>query len=280
MIFDDRICKLGEGPLWHPERQEFLWFDILSKKLLSAKREWQFDLHVSAAGWVDHDTLLVAAEGGLYKFNLETEAMEKLVGLEADVPGNRSNDGRADPQGGFWIGTMHMDAAENAGAIYRYYRGELRQLYPNVSIPNSICFAPDGKTAYWADTRPSRIYKQTIDVDTGWPVGAPEIFLDLLDQDLNPDGSVVDAEGNLWNAQWGASRMACYAPDGTFLREIKITASQATCPAFGGADLSDLYCTSASIGLGADHIAAHPDTGKTFVFKGETKGQAEHRVIL
>ena len=145
-IFDNRPCDLGEGPLWHPERQQLFWFDITNSLLRSRDDdhalEWRFDRMVSAAGWVDRDHLLIASERDLVLFDLRTEAETLVIDLEADNPITRSNDGRIDPLGGFWIGTMGKEAEAGAGAIYRFYRGELRRLYPDISIPNAISFAP------------------------------------------------------------------------------------------------------------------------------------------
>ena len=113
-VFDPRICELGEGAFWHPERAQPFWFDILGRRLMSQRDgdplEWQFDEMVSACGWIDRDHLLIASETALLRFDLRTGAHQKLVALEPDRAGNRANDGRADPQGGFWIGTMSRSA--------------------------------------------------------------------------------------------------------------------------------------------------------------------------
>jgi sugar lactone lactonase YvrE len=275
MIHDDTICALGEGPLWHPLRAQFFWFDILGMRLHTKGQHWQFDEHVSAAGWVDENTLLIASETQLFTFDLETEDMTYVCGLESDNPATRSNDGRADPQGGFWIGTMGKNAEANAGAIYRYYDGTLRKLFANISISNAICFAPDGATAYYCDTLKRKIMATDLDTD-GWPTGKPRVHIDVTDETFGADGAVVDATGNLWNAQWGASRVAQYSPDGQFIQAISFPASQTSCPAFGGKDLTTLYCTSATQGMDAPT----PDDGKTFAIQTTTTGQAEHRVIL
>ena len=274
-VYSDVSCALGEGPLWHPERKELFWFDILGMRLFSKGRDnpggsWQFDEYVSAAGWVDHDTLLMASATGLWRYTIGTVDRELVVPLEADTPVTRSNDGRADPQGGFWIGTMGINAEAYAGAIYRYYKGELRQLFDRITISNAICFAPDGKTAYFADTVSRRIQKVALDAD-GWPAGEAETFVDLRAEELNPDGAVVDAAGNLWNAQWGAGRLACYAPDGTFLRAVSVPTSQTTCPAFEG---TTLYVTTAADGLD------DPAAGLTYAADVGIAGQREHQVIL
>lgn len=283
MIFDPRPCALGEGPLWHPQRAQLFWFDIISKRILSRLGdqtfEWQFDKHISAAGWIDAETLLVATEVGLEKFDIETGNHSPLVALEAANPITRSNDGRADAHGGFWIGTMGKNAEPKAGAIYRFYQGELRQLFPNITIPNAICFAPDGLTAYFTDTVKRIIWRQHLDQKSGWPVGEPEHHIDLRKTGLNPDGAVIDAQGCLWNAQWGAGRVARYGHDGQLTQTLEIPATQASCPAFGGTDLTQLFVTSASDGL-TSNVPGTDAAGKTYVLQTDIKGQAEHQVIL
>ena len=275
-VFDAHPCALGEGPLWHPTRKALFWFDILGKQLFckgEARQAWSFDEHVSAAGWVDHDTLLLASATGLWRFDIASGARELVVALEADTPVTRSNDGRADPQGGFWIGTMGCAAEAHAGAIYRYYKGEVRKLFADITISNAICFAPCGRLAYFTDTFSKRIQRVALDGD-GWPTGAPAVFLDLRADGLNPDGAVVDRDGNLWNAQWAAGRVACYDPQGRYLRHVAVPASQATCPAFGGAEASTLFVTSAATGV------EEAQGGMTFFENVGVQGQQEHQVIL
>lgn len=278
-LFDTRACTLGEGPLWHPERQQLFWFDIMGNRLLSRDGDrplhWQFDENVSAAGWIDRDRLLIASETGLWRFDLATGARTLVVALEADNPVTRSNDGRADPFGGFWIGTMGKHAEPGAGAIYRYYKGELRRLFAPITVSNAICFAPDGHTAYFADTPTRKILRVRLDAQ-GWPAQPPETFVDLTAEGLNPDGAVCDTEGGVWNAQWGAARVARYRPDGSFDRAIPMDGLHSSCPAFGGPDLATLYVTSARVGL------TDPDDrqGCVFALNPGAMGLAEHQVTL
>lgn len=283
-VFDATRCALGEGPLWHPEREQLFWFDILSHQLHRREngktRSVAFDEHVSAAGWVSDSTLLIASETRLFLFDVEREKAEDVEGLEPDNTLTRSNDGRADPWGGFWIGTMAKDAAHAAGAIYRYYDGRITRLFDNVSIPNAICFSPDRRFAYFADTPTQIVMRQRLEPDRGWPDGDPEPWLDLSQQGLFPDGAVVDAAGVFWNAQWGAARVATYSPEAEFLGEMAFGATQTTCPAFGGTDLSTLFCTSAAANLDEAQKGRHPDFGKTFAVPEAGRGQAEHRVKL
>jgi sugar lactone lactonase YvrE len=110
--------------------------------------------------------------------------------------------------------------------------------------------------------------------ENGWPDVDPELHIDLTGTDFRPDGAVVDADGNLWNAQWGTARVAGYRPDGTFITAYRFAGKQTSCPAFGGPDLQTLYCTSAAVGLNGI------DDGKTFAIETNSTGQQEHRVIL
>lgn len=282
-VFDPRPCDLGEGPLWHPLRAELFWFDITNCRMLSRSadgpRGWDFDEMHSAAGWIDRDHLMLASESGLWRFAIEDAKREKICDLEADNAVTRSNDGRADPQGGFWIGTMGKQAEPGAGAIWRWFRGELRQLFSDITISNAICFTPCGHWAHFTDTVTGRVMKVALDAD-GWPVGDPAVFLDMRAEGLNPDGAVVDAQGVLWMAQWGAARVAGYGPDGQFLRALSIAAPHASCPAFGGPDLSQMFVTSARQGMDDPALADWPLAGQTFALASGTRGQAEHQLRL
>jgi len=276
-VHDPRPCELGEGPLWHPERGQLFWFDILGRRLLSREGdrplEWRFDDHVSAAGWIDRESLLIASETGLWHFNIATGVRQRLATLEADRPETRTNDGRADPQGGFWIGTMGKRAEPGAGAIHRFFQGRVTPLFTGLTIPNAICFAPGGRLAYFTDSPTRRIMAQPLDAD-GWPVGTPDLFVDLTAETFAPDGAVVDAEGALWNAQWGAGRVARYLPDGRFDRALPVGGLHSSCPAFGGAGFSTLYVTTARENI----TAPGPLDGVLYRCDPGVAGQPEHRV--
>ena len=282
-LFDSTPCTLGEGPIWHPLRASLFWFDILSGRLYQHNNgitsQHQFDGCVSAAGWIDKYHLLIASESGLWKFHIDTGATSLLQPLEADNPATRSNDGRADPWGGFWIGTMGKKAETGVGAIYRYYCGTITRLLDGVSIPNAICFSPDRQWVYYTDTPTRIVYRQALDSE-GWLQGNTQVFLDLNQQQLNPDGAVVDQEGNFWNAQWGASRVACYNQDGLCITSIDCSASHISCPAFGGRDGRTIFVTSAREGLHADELQQQPLAGSVFSQDTMVQGQQEYQVIV
>ncbi|WP_176248780.1 SMP-30/gluconolactonase/LRE family protein [Sulfitobacter sp. HGT1] len=276
-VFDARICELGEGPFWHPGRCQLFWFDILGKRMLSrrdgADLEWKFNEYVSAAGWIDNDTLLIASQSGLYQFEIASGLRVLLHSFNAEKCATRTNDGRADPQGGFWISTMGTSAQEGVGAIYRFHRGKLTKLYSGLTIPNSICFSPDGHTAYYTDSPTGVIMRQTLDAE-GWPVGAASVFVDISGEGMLPDGSVVDANGGLWNARWGAGLVARYFPNGDFDRTVKVPGLLSSCPAFGGKDFSSMFVTTAREGLDTPS----PNDGKVYELILDVCGIPEHRI--
>lgn len=279
-VHDQTVCLLGEGALWHPERGELLWFDILGRMLHTSGRHYRLTELSSAAGWIDRDTILMAQKGALVRFDLGTGQAERVAGLDEGNHGVRSNDGRADPWGGFWIGTMGLGEEKEAGAIWRYWRGQVRRVVPKVTIPNAICFDPDGTHAVYTDTATQIVWRQPLSDKDGSPTGERMQFLDFRGTDLHPDGAVFDAEGNLWIAFWGAGKVAGYGRDGRPLEEFPVPARQSTCPAFGGEGFSTLFVTSAAAGIPQPDLAAAPETGRTFAVETGRKGVPEPQVIL
>lgn len=282
-LFDATRCALGEGPLWHPERNALFWFDILGQRMLMRSaaqfRQWRFTEMASAAGWVDADTLLMATETALVRFDLETGDAVPLATLEADRPDTRSNDGRADPWGGFWIGTMGKNAEPGAGAIYRFWRGHVHRLFDAIAIPNAIAFAPDRSFATFTDSARGIVQRVALDRQTGMPVSDAIPFIDLTGQGAAPDGAVFDAEGCLWLAEWGAGRVARYNPDGILVQSVAVPARHTSCPAFGGDDFTTLYCTTAEQGLDLGS-PENAQAGQTFCARVSVRGLPEPKVTL
>ncbi|SFG22593.1 Sugar lactone lactonase YvrE [Palleronia marisminoris] len=282
-VHDHTRCLLGEGPLWHPERQQFYWCDILSRRVLTVQdgctRGYEFDRFVSCLAWVDERRLLVGTRTDLTLLDLDTGAQEHVVPLEAENAATRSNDGRVDPWGGFWVSTMATGKGEGAGSIYRYREGQLTKLIGGLTIPNAICFSPDRQWAYFADTPTGIINRWRLGED-GTPQGDPEPFIDESDNGHSPDGAVTDADGRLCVAHWGSSRVAIYDADGAYESEVRLPARQITCPSFGGPDLTSLYVTSAMVGLPEEAVSAEPGHGKTFRSPDAGRGRPEPRVIL
>lgn len=285
-IFDDKQCSLGEGPLWHPARQSLFWFDIDDKVLYEkpedgARQDYRFDRTVSAAGLLeDPSKLVIASEHNLFLYDLTSGDEQIIHDLEADEPETRSNDGRVDPWGGFWIGTMSYRAEVGLGSIYRFYKGELRRLFDNITVSNAICFSHDRRHAYCTDSLGDKIiWSIELDAD-GWPAAERQTYVDLGGSLFGPDGAIIDTSGNLWNAQYNAARVAVYDPKGSMIAEHSLPTSLTTCPAFGGKDFTTLFVTTAGGHLTPDKTSKEPQAGMTFRIKNAGQGRPEYQVQL
>jgi sugar lactone lactonase len=233
----------------------------------------------SALGRIDAHRQLLVADDGLYVRDTADGRMKLYRPLEADNAATRSNDARVHPSGTFWIGTMGRQAERGLGAIYALYRGELSRLYDHITIPNAICFSPDGTIGYFADTGKNVLFRVDLDAATGLPRGAPAALITRRGGG-GIDGAVVDADGLIWNARWGGGCIDVYGPQGEHLRSIRVPARQSSCPAFVGRDLSRLLVTSAWQGMAEEAKRADPDHGRTFVLDVGARGRAEPDVKL
>ncbi|SFG12909.1 L-arabinonolactonase [Duganella sp. CF458] len=251
----DAQNALGECIVWCGRTQALLWTDILGRKLWRHRpssgetRQWDMPERLASfALTAAEGRLLLGLESRLAWFDLATGEAMTIVEVEADVAATRINDGRCDRQGRFVFGTMNE--AIGRAPVGRFYRlGHNRQLellpLSPVAIANSICFSPDGATMYFCDSLSGLIRC----CDYGDDVSGERIFAHLPPGCGEPDGSVVDADGFLWNAEWGASRIVRYRPDGSVERAVAVPVSQPTCPVFGGPDLNQLFVTSALVDL-------------------------------
>jgi sugar lactone lactonase YvrE len=284
-ILSDVRCHLGEGPAYDVATDTAWWFDIVEGRLFEARlgsgsiRIHELGRMASALARIDAERQLIAAEDGLYIRTVGDGAMSLYRPLEADDARTRSNDARVHPSGTFWIGTMGRKAEQGMGAIYALHRGEISRLFPGVTIPNAICFSPDGTIGYFADTAENVLYRVTLDPATGLPTEAPEMLL----RHRGPgglDGAVVDADGLIWNARWGGGCVDIYSPQGAHLRCLHVPALQSSCPAFVGPALSRLLVTTAWQDMDEAARAADPDHGRTFLLEAAVRGRAEPDVRL
>jgi sugar lactone lactonase YvrE len=285
-VLSDIACHLGEGPTYDPATDTFFWFDIREKKLLEKHmpdgvvKVHDLPVMASALAVIDPERQMLVTETGLHVRDVRTGALTLHTPVEADNLATRSNDSRVHPSGALWFGTMSKTEDKGAGAIYWYRKGEVRKLYPGIGIPNSICFSPDGSVAYYTDTAVNILMRVDCDPATGLPTGEPRIFFDQRKDKGGLDGSVVDADGVLWNARWGAASLDAYSPDGRRIRSIAMPAKQSSCPAFVGPKADHIAVTSAWQGYDAKARERDPEAGKTFLVDLPVNGRFEPHVAL
>lgn len=285
-ILSDWHCHLGEGCAYDAATDTAWWFDIIERQLFRADlasgavTSHALPLMASVLAFIDDQRQLLATENGLYVRDIADGRLTLHMPLEADNAATRSNDGRVHPCGALWIGTMGRNAEKGAGAIYRFYRGELLRLYGDISIPNAICFSPDGATAYFTDSSEGVLYRVAVDPANAVPIGDPETLYDNSGGIGGLDGAVVDAEGLIWNARWGGSCIDVYTPEGDRVRTIRIPAKQPSCPVFVGRSFASLLVTTAWEGMDEHARAADPHHGQTFVLDVGARGRPEPRIRL
>lgn len=285
----DSRCELGEGIVWCDRRGGILWTDIHGSRLWLYRpaggetRSWKLADRLGSFALCESGKLLLALAKGLYLADPDAasgEALpaERLCAVEAGEPRTRTNDGRADRDGNFVFGTIN-EAPSRApiGRFYQYsQRHGLRPLnLPGVAIPNSLAFSLDGSTIYFCDTLDHRILCGDYDAERA-RVSHVRLFATV--DDAGPDGSTVDADGCLWNAQWGGARVVRYAPDGGIERVITLPVPQPSCVAFGGEALDTLYVTTAREHMSEAALATAPQSGGVFGLRlGDVFGLPESR---
>lgn len=279
----DAANQLGEGVVWSPAHGRILWTDIIGKTF------WSFDPATRAAEKRDLPerlacfaplggaSILAGFASGLSRFDLGSGLREPLAQIEPDLPTTRLNDGKLDRTGRLVFGTMDETSSGRRplGHVWTYDgASEPRILFGDIHISNSIAFSPDGRRMYFADTPLKTIFVFDYDLDEG-QVSNRRIFVEIGADGGFPDGSTVDAEGYLWNAEWGGARVVRYSPDGRVDRIIPTPCSQMTCCAFGGGDFSTLFVTSACTGLSDAALAAQPHAGALFAADVGVRGLAD-----
>jgi sugar lactone lactonase YvrE len=271
-------CELGEGVLWHPGQQSIWWTDILGCRLYcytperNSLREFTPPERLSAFGFTsDPNRLIVSFASGIADYWPAQGRVGWLARPELGLPGQRFNDGRVDPAGRFWGGTMNEQQPQTPSSALYSYRDGCRTALTGLCISNGLCWSPDGRTAYHADSPTRRI--TAYDFSADGDLRNPRLFTQTP-EGAYPDGACTDAAGNLWSAHWGAGQVVCYSPQGDRLQTLELPVSQPTCVAFGGPDYRDLYVTSAWEGMTEAQRGAEPRAGNLFVYRGLGQGRA------
>jgi L-arabinonolactonase len=278
--------RLGEGVIWDARRGLAWWTDIEGRRLFrydpvtsrteSRETPERLCCFAPVAG---HDTLVAAFESGFAFFDPASGDVDWIAKIAADDPRTRLNDGRTDRQGRFWSGSM-VEAVPRepaTGVLYCLDHGlKVSEVLHGIAISNSLCWSPDGRYAYHADTPTRRIDRYAFDADLG-RFGARSDFCHT-DDGCYPDGSIVDADGFLWNAQWGGGKVVRYSPDGDVDLELPVPAKQPSCVAFGGEALDRLFVTTATVDLD-DELARSDGNGALLVYRTGYRGLVESEFV-
>lgn len=284
----------GEGIVWHAGEGAVYWVDIqrfLVHRLDMASesvRTWFFSEPVTTLGLTDRpDTLIVATGSKVILWQPASDSRSDFAALNTDWPRVRANDGRPDPAGNFWFGTMANNVAEDGtdagmtdeplGILYRVAPdGSSTVEKTGIGISNTFCWSPDNARFYFADTSENAISVWDYDVATG-TIASERPFFAGFDRG-GPDGSAVDSEGYLWNTRYGGACIVRVGPDGKIDRVVDTPVANVTNCTFGGPDLKTLYFTSAGgASGGADHA---PLAGGLFAFPVEAPGLPENKFRL
>jgi sugar lactone lactonase YvrE len=272
---------LGECPLWDDRSGRLWWVDSRGPTVKSAAPgDSQPLVHVlpdvvGSIAFCDSGRMLAATKSGIQFLDPATGALRPMANPEAHLPDNRFNDGRCDRQGRFWAGTMSDVRRDPVGTLYRIDPDfSATPLRNGIIIPNSLCWSPDGRTMYFADTNRNTIWCWDYDPHAG-AATRERVFADTGAG--RPDGSCIDADGCLWNAEYGAGRLVRYTPAGKVDRTIALPVANPTCCCFGGPGLDVMYVTTARQRLSAEELAAQPLAGSVLALRTGGRGLPESR---
>jgi len=277
---------LGESPFWHPGDRALYWVDIPGRALhrwhpgQAVHRQWALAAEPGCVAPCPGGLLLLAMRDGLWRFDPASGERTQLAAPPYDPARERFNDGRADPQGRLWVGTIFEPRTAPKAALYRWWQGRLERMAGDVTVSNGLAFSPDGRTLYWSDTPSHCICALDFDPLEG-TLSRRRIFAQFPPRDPaqplaayggRPDGAAVDAQGAYWVAMFEGQRLLRLAPDGTLLQAVDLPVRCPTMPCFGGDDLRTLYVTTARLNRPADELAAQPLAGCVLALRVDVPG--------
>lgn len=280
VVFDAR-AQLGESPVWDDRSQQLHWVDILAGDVHTYRPDSAHDRvrsltqPVGAVALAQPGRLVLAAADGFRILDLATSASNLVAEVEQDRADNRMNDGKVDPAGRFWAGTMSMSGRPAAGSLYRLDEDRrVEQVLTGISVSNGLGWSPDGRQLYYIDS-PTRVV-QRYRAEADGTLTNPTALIDTSPYAGFPDGMTVDAEGCLWICFWQGHTLRRFHPDGHLLNEIPLPVTQPTSCTFGGDHLSELYITTARHGLSRSQLADEPHAGALLVLDTHTHGLPAH----
>lgn len=275
----DYQAKLGEGPIWDVESERLYWVNILDGEIhiYDPKAETNdtitLDSYVGCVALTDGEELIAGLTDGVYLVNPETKALTVVERTEQASQQTRYNDGKCDPAGRFWAGTMSLVGEQEAGALYCVDSDlSVQKKIDHVGISNGLAWSGDHQTMYYIDTPQGCIFAYDYEMETG-EISNQRRVVEIPKDEGSPDGMTIDEDGMLWVAHWGGAQVACWNPfTGKKVRSIAVPALQVTSCTFGGPELDELYITTARNGMTDEQLEQYPHAGGLFRIKLDTKG--------
>lgn len=266
-------CVLGEGPVWDGRNGMIIWIDVLEGIIhqysIPKNEHTQIEVHqmIGSLALDVNGHFIAALKEGFAQINRDGN-IRMLINPEGHIAGNRFNDGKCDPKGRFFAGTMSLTGVENAGGLYVLDR-KLTVTCPisDISISNGMAWSPNHRKFYHIDTPSFGVHSYDYDIITG-DISNKKLSINIPKNEGAPDGMTIDSDGKLWIAHWGGGQVARWDPiTGKKLFTFRVPVSKVTSCVFGGKDLEDLYITSASAGLTKQELLQQPLAGSLFIVK-------------
>ena len=274
-LFSDYSCELGEGPFWDSKRSRLHWVDIIGKKIISQNLDGsnihalEVDGNPGCVVLSDDGTMVAGVDNQISSLDGDGNLLRVLADTN-EGSGLRFNDGKCDPSGRFWVGSMDRKEKNKLGSLYSWNSIEgLVNREQGVTVSNGMGWSPDNSLFYYIDSPTREVSVYDFDLSTG-SINNKRRFISFSEEDGFPDGMTIDNEGRLWIAFWGGSKIMCVNPDSKAIEEVvSFPVSKITSCAFGGEKMDKLFITSAKVQVNEKD---EPMAGKTFVVSLGVKG--------
>ncbi len=276
----DARATVGECPTWSIAEQALYWADIDAPALnrydpsTGANEVMPMPSSIGSFGLRSRGGFVVALRDGVWLADSRGRLERRIAAAPYDPDHHRFNDGRVDPRGRFWVGTMNERRDAASGALYRLDGESLVRVLDGVTVSNGLAWSPDGRTMYHADTPEHVVRAYDFDADRAIPA-RPREFARWHGETDRPDGATVDRDGCYWVAFFRGGKVLRLDPSGRVVREIPVPAMCPTMPAFGGPTLRTLYVTTARGGRPDDELARWPRSGGIFAMEVDVPGLPE-----
>ena len=275
-------ATLAECPVWSVDEQVLYWVDIVAPTLnrfnpaTGENTCWKLPEHIGCFGRRQQGGFIAGLRSGIWLLDEHAHPYECVAAPVEDTSISRFNDGRVDPWGNFWAGTIHEPRDRPAAHLFRLnVEHKCDRMAGDIKVSNGLAFSPDRRWAYHSDTPNHVIYRYPINPETGDIVGEREVFHQFPFGNGRPDGAAVDSEGYYWSALFEGSRVVRLSPDGDIVAEYNVPALCPTMLAFGGPDLKTLYITSARENRTAEQLERWPESGNIFALHVDVAGIPE-----